>query len=42
MKSIAPNIFVTDINETIAFYTQLGFSITTKLIDYYFETATHY
>ena len=31
MKSIAPNIFVTDINKTIAFYTELGFSITTTV-----------
>jgi uncharacterized glyoxalase superfamily protein PhnB len=28
MKSISPNIFVTDINETIDFYRQLGFSLT--------------
>ena len=28
MKSVAPNIFVTDINQTIEFYKQLGFSLT--------------
>lgn len=28
MKSVSPNIFVTDIAETIAFYEQLGFSVT--------------
>lgn len=31
MKSIAPNFFVTDINETIAFYQQLGFQLTTTI-----------
>ncbi len=31
MKSIAPNIFVTDINKTIDFYKQLGFSVTAKV-----------
>ena len=31
MKSISPNIFVTDINETIDFYKQLGFSLTTTV-----------
>jgi len=31
MKSLSPNIFVTDINETIAFYKQLGFTITTTV-----------
>ena len=31
MKSIAPNIFVKDINETIDFYKQLGFSLTTTV-----------
>lgn len=28
MKSVSPNIFVTDIHETINFYKQLGFSLT--------------
>ena len=28
MKSITPNIFVTDIQQTIAFYQQLGFNLT--------------
>jgi len=28
MQSLAPNIFVNDINETIAFYRQLGFELT--------------
>jgi uncharacterized glyoxalase superfamily protein PhnB len=28
MKSISPNIFVTDINATIDFYKQLGFNLT--------------
>lgn len=28
MKSITPNIFVTDINKTIEFYKQLGFNLT--------------
>lgn len=31
MKSISPNIFVRDINETIDFYRQLGFSLTTTV-----------
>ena len=31
MKSISPNIFVKDINETIGFYKQLGFSLTTTV-----------
>jgi uncharacterized glyoxalase superfamily protein PhnB len=31
MKSVSPNIFVTDINETIDFYKQLGFSLTTTV-----------
>ncbi|MBE0661118.1 MAG: VOC family protein [Bacteroidales bacterium] len=31
MKSISPNIFVKDINETIDFYKQLGFSLTTTV-----------
>lgn len=31
MKSISPNIFVTDINKTIDFYKQLGFSLTTTV-----------
>lgn len=31
MKSISPNIFVTDINQTINVYKQLGFSITTTV-----------
>lgn len=31
MKSISPNIFVTDINQTINFYKQLGFSLTTTV-----------
>ncbi len=28
MKSVSPNIFVTDINQTISFYKQLGFILT--------------
>ena len=28
MKSVSPNIFVSDIDATIAFYKQLGFSVT--------------
>ena len=28
MKSVSPNIFVTDIKETIKFYEQLGFTLT--------------
>lgn len=31
MKSISPNIFVTDINQTIDFYKQLGFSLMTTV-----------
>ena len=31
MKSVAPNIFVTDINQTIEFYKQLGFSLTIQV-----------
>lgn len=31
MKSVSPNIFVTDINATIEFYKQLGFSLTTTV-----------
>jgi uncharacterized glyoxalase superfamily protein PhnB len=31
MKSISPNIFVTDINKTIDFYKQLGFDLTTTV-----------
>ncbi len=31
MKSISPNIFVTDINKTIDFYKQLGFDLTTTI-----------
>jgi uncharacterized glyoxalase superfamily protein PhnB len=31
MKSISPNIFVRDINKTIDFYKQLGFSLTTTV-----------
>ena len=31
MKSISPNIFVKDINKTIDFYKQLGFSLTTRV-----------
>jgi len=31
MKSISPNIFVKDINKTIDFYEQLGFSLTTTV-----------
>lgn len=31
MKSISPNIFVKDINKTIDFYKQLGFSLTTTV-----------
>jgi uncharacterized glyoxalase superfamily protein PhnB len=33
MKSVSPNIFVQDINATIAFYKQLGFNLTTKVPD---------
>jgi uncharacterized glyoxalase superfamily protein PhnB len=31
MKSVSPNIFVKDINETINFYKQLGFSVVTTV-----------
>ncbi|REG83137.1 VOC family protein [Algoriphagus antarcticus] len=31
MKSVSPNIFVTDINRTIEFYKKLGFSLTTTV-----------
>ncbi len=31
MDSISPNIFVKDINKTIDFYTQLGFSVVAKM-----------
>ncbi len=31
MKSVSPNIFVNNINETINFYKQLGFIITTTV-----------
>lgn len=31
MKSVSPNIFVNDINATINFYKQLGFSVTTTV-----------
>ncbi|MBE2246279.1 MAG: VOC family protein [Candidatus Competibacteraceae bacterium] len=31
MKSISPNIFVNDINETISFYKQLGFVVSNKV-----------
>lgn len=31
MKSISPNIFVTDINKTIDFYKHLGFDLTTTV-----------
>jgi uncharacterized glyoxalase superfamily protein PhnB len=31
MKSISPNIFVTDIDTTIEFYKQLGFNLTTTV-----------
>lgn len=31
MKSVSPNIFVTDINKTIDFYKQLGFTLTTTI-----------
>lgn len=31
MKSVSPNIFVTDINQTIDFYKQLGFSLITTV-----------
>jgi uncharacterized glyoxalase superfamily protein PhnB len=31
MKSVSPNIFVTDINKTIDFYKQLGFDLTTTV-----------
>jgi uncharacterized glyoxalase superfamily protein PhnB len=31
MESVSPNIFVTDINATIEFYKQLGFSLATTV-----------
>jgi uncharacterized glyoxalase superfamily protein PhnB len=31
MKSVSPNIFVTDINKTIDFYKQLGFDLITTV-----------
>lgn len=31
MKSVSPNIFVQDLHETIDFYKQLGFSLTTTI-----------
>jgi uncharacterized glyoxalase superfamily protein PhnB len=31
MKSVSPNIFVTDMNKTIDFYKQLGFDLTTTV-----------
>jgi predicted lactoylglutathione lyase len=31
MESISPNIFVTDIKETIEFYKQLGFNVATTV-----------
>ena len=31
MKSIAPNLFVSDINSTISFYQQLGFELTMQV-----------
>lgn len=31
MESLAPNIFVKDMNATVAFYKQLGFEITMKV-----------
>ncbi|GAB3713845.1 VOC family protein [Spirosoma flavus] len=31
MKSISPNIFVNDLQETITFYTQLGFILTDEV-----------
>lgn len=43
MKSVSPNIFVKDINETINFYKQLGFSLTTTVPeegDYIFAMMT--
>lgn len=33
MESISPNIFVKNINETINFYKQLGFALTTTVPD---------
>ncbi len=33
MESISPNIFVKDINKTIDFYKQLGFSVATTVPD---------
>jgi uncharacterized glyoxalase superfamily protein PhnB len=43
MKSVSPNIFVTNISETIDFYKQLGFSLTTTVPeagDYIFALMT--
>lgn len=34
MNSITPNIFVKDINKTIDFYKQLGFSLVTTIPEY--------
>ncbi|MEI7585691.1 VOC family protein [Runella sp.] len=33
MKSVSPNIFVTDINKTIDFYKQLGFDLITTVLE---------
>jgi uncharacterized glyoxalase superfamily protein PhnB len=33
METLSPNIFVNDINETIAFYRQLGFELITTVPD---------
>jgi len=33
MDSLSPNLFVKDINETIAFYQQIGFSLTMTVPD---------
>ena len=33
MKSVTPNIFVNDINQTIAFYKKLGFKLTATVPD---------
>lgn len=43
MKSVSPNIFVNNINETINFYKQLGFSLTATVPeegDYIFAMMT--
>lgn len=43
MKSLSPNIFVKDIHETIDFYKQLGFGLTTTVPeegDYQFAMMT--